>query len=156
MCFGKYTGAKINCFQAFNILKFYSIMQLTKSKAKINTVDDYLSELPDDVYLVLENIRQIIKFLVPDAEETISYQVPAYKFKGMLVGFGATKTHCSFFVMSSTLLKEFEEEVKDFDTSTGTIRFTPEKPVPNELITRIVMTRVAENETKSQKKSVGS
>ena len=130
-------------------------MQLTKSKDKINTVDDYLSELPDDVFLVLENIRQIIKFLVPDAEETISYRVPSYKFKGMLVGFGATKSHCSFFVMSSTLLNEFEEEVKDFDTSTGTIRFTPEKPIQNELITRIVMTRVAENEAKSILKTEG-
>jgi uncharacterized protein YdhG (YjbR/CyaY superfamily) len=131
-------------------------MQLTKSNDKINTVDEYLSQLPDNVFIVLENIRQIIKFLVPDAEETISYRVPSYKFNGMLVGFGASKNHCSFFVMSSTLLKEFEEEVKDFYTSTGTIRFTPEKPIPNELITRIVMTRVAENEAKSQKKSVGS
>jgi uncharacterized protein YdhG (YjbR/CyaY superfamily) len=53
-------------------------------------------------------------------------------------------------------MKEFEKEVKDFDTSTGTIRFTPEKPIPNELITRIVMTRVAENEAKALKKIVGS
>ena len=130
-------------------------MQQTKSMAKINTVDDYLSELPDNVFLVLENIRQIIKFLVPDAEEIIRYHIPSYKFKGMLVGFGASKNHCSFFVMSSTLLKKFEIEVKDFDTSTGTIRFTPEKSIPNELITRIVMTRVAENEAKSRLKTKG-
>jgi uncharacterized protein YdhG (YjbR/CyaY superfamily) len=52
-------------------------MQSIKSKDKINTVDDYLSELPDNVFIVLENIRQQIKFLVPDAEETISYQVPS-------------------------------------------------------------------------------
>ena len=57
--------------------------------------------------------------------------------------------------MSSTLLKEFKEEMKDFDTSTGTIRFTPEKPIPNELITRIGMTRVAENEAKSRLKTEG-
>ena len=125
-------------------------MPLSKSKTKIITVDDYMNELPDNVYLVLENIRQIIKFLVPDAEETISYQVPSYKFKGMLVGFGATKYYCSFFVMSSTLLKDFKEDVKDFETSTGTIKFRPENPIPNELITRIVMTRVAENEAKAQ------
>ena len=105
--------------------------------------------LPDDVFQALENIRQIIHFLVPDAEETISYRVPAYKYKGMLVGFGATKNHCSFFVMSSTLLNDFQDEIKDFDTSTGTIRFTPEKPIPNDLITRIVMTRLAENEAKA-------
>ena len=116
---------------------------------KINTVDEYLSMLPDDVFQALENIRQIIQFLVPDAEETISYRVPSYKYKGMLVGFGATRNHCSFFVMSSTLLNDFQDEIKDFDTSTGTIRFTPEKPIPNDLITRIVMTRLAENEAKA-------
>ena len=119
---------------------------------KINTVDEYLSMLPDDVFQALENIRQIIQFLVPDAEETISYRVPSYKYKGMLVGFGATRNHCSFFVMSSTLLNDFQDEIKDFDTSTGTIRFTPEKPIPNDLITRIVMTRLAENEAKARLK----
>jgi len=119
---------------------------------KVNTVDEYLSMLPDDVFQALENIRQIIQFLVPDAEETISYRVPTYKYKGMLVGFGATKNHCSFFVMSSTLLNDFQDEIKDFDTSTGTIRFTPEKPIPNDLITRIVMTRLAENEAKARLK----
>jgi len=124
-------------------------MQQTKQNSKINTVDDYLSALPDNVYLALENIREIIRFLVPGAEETISYQVPTYKYKGMLVGFGASKNHCSFFVMSSTLLKDFKEDVKDFDTSTGTIRFTPEKPIPNDLITRLVMARLAQNEAKA-------
>jgi len=121
-------------------------------KQNINTVDDYLSVLPDEVYLTLENIRQIIKFLVPDAEETISYKVPSYKYKGMLVGYGASKKHCSFFVMSSTLLNDFKDDIKDFDTSTGTIRFTPEKPIPNDLITRIVMARLAENEAKARLK----
>jgi len=124
-------------------------MQQTKQNSKINTVDDYLSALPDNIYLALENIREIIRFLVPGAEETISYQVPTYKYKGMLVGFGASKNHCSFFVMSSTLLKDFKEDVKDFDTSTGTIRFTPEKPIPNDLITRLVMARLAQNEAKA-------
>lgn len=128
-------------------------MEQTKLKSKITTVDDYLNELPDDVYTALENIRQIIRFLVPDAEEMISYQVPSYKHKGMLVGFGASKNHCSFFVMSSTLLKDFEDDIKDFDTSTGTIRFTPAKPIPNDLITRIVMARLAENEAKAKKVS---
>ena len=121
-------------------------------KQNINRVDDYLSVLPDEVYLTLENIRQIIKFLVPDAEETISYKVPSYRYKGMLVGYGASKKHCSFFVMSSTLLNDFKDDIKDFDTSTGTIRFTPEKPIPNDLITRIVMARLAENEAKARLK----
>jgi len=88
---------------------------------------------------------------VPGAEETISYKVPSYKYKGMLVGFGAAKNHCSFFVMSSTLLNDFKDEVKDFKTSTGTIRFSPDKPIPNDLITKIVMARLAENEAKHKR-----
>ena len=128
-------------------------MQQTKSNREIASIDGYLSRLPDNVYLALENVREIIRSLVPDAEETISYKIPAFKYKSMLVGFGAAKDHCSFFVMSSTLLKDYEEEMKGFDTSTGTIRFTPEKPIPNDLITRIVMARVAENELKSIRKN---
>ena len=128
-------------------------MLQTKQKVKINTVNDYLNMLPDNIYLPLENIRQIIKSLVPDAEETISYMIPAYKHKGMLVGFGASKKYCSFFVMNSTLLKEFEEDLKGFDTTSGTIHFTPEKPIPNELITRIIMARIAENEANAENKN---
>ena len=126
-------------------------MHQIKLKNRINTVTDYLNEQPDNVYTALENIRQIIKFLVPGAEETISYKVPSYKYKGMLVGFGAAKNHCSFFVMSSTLLNDFKDEVKDFKTSTGTIRFSPDKPIPNDLITKIVMARLAENEAKQRR-----
>ena len=127
-------------------------MQLSTKKIKINSVDDYLSDLPEDVYLALENLRQLILYLAPEAEETISYMIPTYKYHGMLVGFGAAKKHCSFFVMSSTLLKDFEEEMNDFETSTGTIRFTPEKPLPTELVTRVVLARMAENELKANAK----
>ena len=126
-------------------------MQQNNHKTKIKSVTEYLNDLPDNVYTALENIRQIIKYLVPDAEETISYQVPSYKYKGMLVGFGAAKNHCSFFVMSSTLLNDFKDDIKGFETSTGTIRFTPEKPIPNDLITKIVMARLAENEAKQRR-----
>ena len=123
-------------------------MQHTKQNASIRTVIDYLNMLPDNLYMPLENIRQIIKSLVPDAEETIRYMIPVYKHKGLLVGYGASKNKCSFFVMSQYVLKEFEEEVKDFETTNVSIRFTLDKPIPNELITRIVMARVAENELK--------
>jgi len=121
-------------------------------KTEIHTVIDYLNTLPDNVYLPLENIRQIIKYLVPDAVETIRYMIPVYKHKGLLVGFGASKNQCSFFVMSSKVLKEIKEEVKDFETTSESIRFTQEKPIPNDLITRIVMARVAENEVRAIEK----
>jgi len=123
-------------------------MQNIKQNSSIRSVIDYLNMLPDNLYMPLENIRQIIKSLVPDAEETIRYMIPVYKHKGLLVGYGASKNKCSFFVMSQDVLKEFEEEVKDFETTNVSIRFTLDKPIPNELITRIVMARVAENELK--------
>ncbi|MDD4972110.1 MAG: DUF1801 domain-containing protein [Paludibacter sp.] len=123
-------------------------MPLLKHKTLINSVTDYLNMLPDNVYLPLENIRQIIKSLVPDAEETMKYMIPVYKHKGLLVGYGATKNQCSFFVFSSSVLKDFEEDIKGFKTTKLSIRFTQDNPIPNELITRIVMARVAENELK--------
>jgi uncharacterized protein YdhG (YjbR/CyaY superfamily) len=122
------------------------IMLQIKHKTRIRTVIDYLNMLPDNLYLPLENIRQIIKSLVPDAEETIRYMIPVYKHKGLLVGYGAAKSRCSFFVMSNEVLKDFENELKDFETTDVSIHFTLDKPIPNELITRIVMARVAENE----------
>ena len=122
-------------------------------KTKIHTVIDYLNMLPDNVYLPLENIRKIVKSLVPDAEETIRYMVPVYKHKGLLVGYGADKNRCSFSVMSSKVLKDFEEEVKDFETNSGSICFTQEKPIPNDLIIRIVKARVAENDLKTFKQT---
>jgi len=123
-------------------------MQNSKQNTNIHTVIDYLNMLPDNLYMPLENIRQIIKSLVPDVEETIRYMIPVYKHKGLLVGYGASKNKCSFFVMSHTILKDFENEVKDFETTDISIRFTQNNPIPNELITRIVMARVAENELK--------
>ena len=124
-------------------------MQNSKQNTNIHTVIDYLNMLPDNLYMPLENIRQIIKSLVPDVEETIRYMIPVYKHKGLLVGYGASKNKCSFFVMSHAILKDFENEVKDFETTDISIRFTQNNPIPNELITRIVMARVAENELKA-------
>ena len=119
-----------------------------KQTTRIRTVIDYLNMLPDNLYLPLENIRQIIKFLVPDVEETIRYMIPVYKHKGLLVGYGAAKNQCSLFVMSPAVIKDFEEELKEYETTEVSIRFTLDKPIPNELITRIIMARVAENEMK--------
>ena len=123
-------------------------MQNIKQNTSIRSVIDYLNMLPDNLYMPLENIRQIIKSLVPDVEETIRYMIPVYKHKGLLVGYGASQNKCSFFVMSHAILKDFENEVKDFETTDISIRFTQDNPIPNDLITRIVMARVAENELK--------
>jgi uncharacterized protein YdhG (YjbR/CyaY superfamily) len=114
-------------------------------------IDKYLESLPDQQKIALEKLRQTIKKIVPEAQEVISYQMPAYKYHGMLVGFAAFKKHCSFFPWDSKTVEQFKEELKDFFVSKGTIRFTPEAPIPEALLKKIIEARVNENLSKSKK-----
>jgi uncharacterized protein YdhG (YjbR/CyaY superfamily) len=116
------------------------------------TIDEYVSLLPENQQITLCAIWEIIKTVVPDAEELISYQVPMFKYHGSLVGFSATKKHLSFYVMSMTLLDNFKEELNGFDYKGSTIRFSVEKPLPSDLVEKIVRTRVAINEENALKK----
>jgi len=88
----------------------------------------------------------MIRAAAPKAEEAITYHIPTFKYKGSLVGFGATKKHCAFYVMSNSALKSFKEELRDYDTSTGTIRFPHDQPLPAALVKKIVKERIIENE----------
>lgn len=116
---------------------------MTGIKAK--TIDDYLNGLPADKRKALEKLRKSIRAAAPKAEECISYQIPAFRLNGMLVGFGATKNHCAFFPMSSKTVGAYKKELKDYYTSKGTIRFQPEKPLPAILLRKLVKARIAEN-----------
>ena len=116
------------------------------------TIDEYLAGLPENVVVVLESLRQTIRSVVPGAEELISYQVPSFRYKYMLVGFGAFRDHCSFFVMSRAVTKAFQEELKPYKTAAATIHFTPEKPIPEALVVRIVKARLKENEMRAEKR----
>ena len=127
-------------------------MKNSNQVAAPKTIDDYLVGLPEPVQIALENLRETIKELVPNAEEVIHYQIPTFKFHGPLVGFAAFKNHCSFFVMSTTLLDSFEEELKEFPHSGGTIHFQPEKPLPAELVEKMVLARMKMNEDKANAK----
>jgi uncharacterized protein YdhG (YjbR/CyaY superfamily) len=113
--------------------------------AKPATIDDYLSRLPDAQRDALQRLRTQIRAAAPDADETISYQIPSFKLNGMLVGFGATKKHCAMYTMSTSLVARFATELSAFDTSTGTIRFTPDAPLPAPLVKKLVKARIAEN-----------
>src|SRR5688500_2563175 len=97
-------------------------------------VDSYLAQVPIQARVTLEKIRDIIKEAVPQAEEVISYQIPAYKYHGMLVGFAAFKNHCRFYLMSPALTEAFKNELKELDASTGTIRFPFNTPLPAALV----------------------
>jgi len=115
-------------------------------KGKPKTIDDYLAAVSPDKRAALEQLRKSIKAVAPKAEECISYQIPAFRHNGMLVGFGATANHCSFFLMSSSTVEAHKEELKDYDTSKGTIRFQPDKPLPAALVRKLVKARIAEND----------
>ena len=112
---------------------------------KPNTIDEYLAALSDDKRTALQKLRRIIKTAAPKAEECISYQIPAFRHNGMLVGFGAAAKHCAFYLMSSSTLKAHQRELKEYDTSKGTIRFQPNKPLPAALVRKLVKARIAEN-----------
>jgi uncharacterized protein YdhG (YjbR/CyaY superfamily) len=112
------------------------------------SVEEYLKAQPANFQMVLEKLRAQIKAAAPKAEESISYGMPAYKYKGALVYFGAFKNHCSFFPGSASILAN-REDLKGFTVAKGTIQFTPEKPIPASLVKSIVKERVLENETRA-------
>ena len=112
------------------------------------TVDEYLATLPNDVRKVLQILRHTIKSIAPEAEERIAYRIPIFRLKRDLVGFSAQtnpqKRICSFYTMSPALAKAMKKDLQDYDVSGATIHFTPEKPLPKELVKKIVRARVKE------------
>lgn len=121
-------------------------MEKDPKTIQANSVDEYLKELPQPMRVVLEALRQVIKSAAPEAEELISYRIPTYKFKGPLVHFAAFKNHCSLITVNKSIVTDFEAELKLFKITGTTIQFTPEKPLPADLVTKIVMARIKENE----------
>lgn len=115
-------------------------------EAVASNVEEYLKTLSARERKALENLRKIVRSVVPEAEEVISYHIPMFKCKKGLVAYAAYKDHLSFFVMSSDLIPHFAEELKEYKTSKGTIQFTADKPLPAMLVRKIVEARVAENE----------
>ena len=108
-------------------------------------VDAFLARFPEPTREALEALRSVIAAAAPEAVETIAYGVPAFKYRGRpLVSFGAGKSHCSFYVQSPAVLDEHRAEVAGFDTSKGTIRFSPERPLPPAIVTKLVHARLAE------------
>ena len=121
----------------------------SKMKSKPKTIDQYLAPLSADKRAALVNLRKSIKALVPDAEECISYGLAAFRLHGKpLVAFGAGANHCAFYPMNGTTVTAFKNELKDYETSKGTIRFAANRPLPAALVKKIVKDRVAEIEGK--------
>jgi len=122
------------------------------AKRKPRTIDEYLAQVQVDQQMVLEKLRQTILAVAPGAEECISYGVPAFRLNGRsLVFFGAWANHCALYPGSSATLKKFRNELRDFQVSKGTIRFSTGEPLPAALVRKLVKARIAENNNKSNK-----
>jgi uncharacterized protein YdhG (YjbR/CyaY superfamily) len=115
------------------------------------TVDEYLEHVPATFRTALRRLRKTIKAAAPDADEVISYRMPAFRQNGMLVYYAAFSDHCSLFVGSAQVRRQFSAELKPFEAGKGTVRFTPDRPLPADLVTRIVKARVAENAARRSK-----
>jgi uncharacterized protein YdhG (YjbR/CyaY superfamily) len=122
-----------------------------KAAAKAGTpkdIDEYLAGVPEPARSTLNKIRAMIRSAAPpEATETISYRIPAFEYKGMLVWFAAFSDHCSFFPTSS-MIEKFKDDLKEYVISKGTIQFPVDKPLPATLVKKIVKARVEENEKK--------
>jgi uncharacterized protein YdhG (YjbR/CyaY superfamily) len=117
------------------------------------SVDEYLAQVPDKERKVLENLRKTIRGAAPDTTESISYQMPTFKYRGRaLVGFAAFKDHCSLFPFSTKVLEIYKEELGHMRASKGTIHFTVDKPLPVALVKKIVKTRIGEIEALNTKR----
>jgi len=122
-----------------------------KNPVNIKTIDDYLSICPEAIRNSLIELRNTIKKVAPDAEEKISYQMPAFFLNGPLVYFSAQINHIGFYPTPSGV-EAFKEELSDYVTTKGAVRFPYEKPLPLKLISEIVRFRVIENLEKGEMK----
>jgi uncharacterized protein YdhG (YjbR/CyaY superfamily) len=118
---------------------------------KPKNIDEYILGFPNDVQKILEQIRITIKQEAPGAEEAIKYQMPTFVLNGNLVHFAAFKEHIGFYPTPSGT-EQFREELSAYKTGKGSIRFPLTKPIPFDLIRKIVKFRVKENYLKEEAK----
>ena len=123
----------------------------TKSKGAPKNVDEYLAGVPEPARSTLNKMRAAIRSVVPpEATETISYGIPAFKHNGVLVWFAAFANHCSLFP-TAAVIEAFKNELKGFSTSKGTIHFPTDKPLPIALVKKLVKARVTQSESKKRR-----
>jgi uncharacterized protein YdhG (YjbR/CyaY superfamily) len=109
-------------------------------------VAEFLARVPEPQRAALEDLRAVIRAAAPEATEVINYGVPMFKLNGKnLVSFAAAKDHCSFYVQSPAVMDAHAAELMGFKTSKGTVQFTPDKPIPPDLVKKLVKARIAEN-----------
>jgi len=125
---------------------------MDSNKDSYSTIDEYIATFPKEIQEVLEAVRATVKAAAPDAEERISYQMPAFALHGNLVYFAAQKGYIGFYPTSSGIAA-FEEELSKYKSTKGSVRFPINQPMPMDLIRRIVQFRVTENLDKAAAKA---
>jgi len=132
-------------------VKSVNRVSIAKGNSPPRDVDEYLARVQEPARRTLNRIRAAIRSAAPpEATETISYRMPAFKYHGVLVWFAAFSNHCSFFPTAS-VVEAFENELKGFSISKGTIQFPLDKPLPASLVKKMVKLRVAQNESKKRR-----
>jgi len=124
-----------------------------KSSPAPKSVEEYLASVPEPARSTLKKVRAAIRSAVPrETAELISYGIPMFKYKGLLIGYAAFTNHCSLFPLGSSLLKKFASDLKGYSLSKGTIRFPVDKPMPLALLKKFARERVSQNEEKDLRK----
>jgi uncharacterized protein YdhG (YjbR/CyaY superfamily) len=118
---------------------------------KTNEIDLYIAAFPKKTQLMLNEVRETIKKAAPEAEEVISYKMPAYKYFGMLVYFAGYEHHIGLYPTGSGI-KEFEKEIAEYKSGKGSVQFPLDETLPIKLISKIVKFRVQENKEKAKAK----
>jgi len=128
---------------------------MDKTTSGSTSIDEYIAACPRDVQKILQELRALIRANAPDAEEKISYQMPTFFLKGNLVHFAAHSHHIGFYPTPSGI-EAFKQELSGYESSKGAVQFPIERPLPLELIGRIVKFRVAENLKRAESKAAKS
>ena len=128
---------------------------MESKKVGFASIDEYIATFPQDIQVILEKLRSTIRKAAPNAEETINYQMPTFTLKGNLVHFAAFKKHIGFYPTPSGIEK-FKKELSVYEGAKGSVQFPLDRPIPYDLISKIVKFRVGENleraEAKGKKK----
>lgn len=118
------------------------------------SVEEYMAAIPPDYREALEKLRRQIRAAAPDATETISYQMPAFRDRDrLLVSYAAFKDHCSLFPMSGKVIADNEKELAPYATGKGTLQFHVDDPLPAGLVKKIVEARLAENAERRRRRA---
>ena len=117
---------------------------MTTLRKKVKTIDEYISTFPSGVQKILSQLRETIRELAPEAEETINYGIPTFKLNGNLVHFAAFKNHIGFYPTPSAI-DAFNKELSPYKHAKGSVQFPIEKPIPFDLVRKIVKYRVEES-----------